>query len=850
MEEGTKEQLIKELRQLNQEIKELEFYKLVLDQLPVCTIIYNDSGQVVYRNRSTKLIDGYDDDELLGLSRHDYLERLEIKPGKSVKTIHPNSPNDNFNSGIYTYNECTLRQKNGTLKTVLLNGNTIYDEENNFLGACGCALDITDYARTDRMFQLLADNARDIVFRYRLRQEPGFEYISPSCAAITGYAKEDFYADPEFLDKITHPADRASLKKHVDSPTTITAPVTARIIHKDGRLIWIELSYIIICDDTGVPLASEGIIRDITERKSAENALLYSEREKALILDSTAECILYHDPQMNIIWANKATVVPAGVPGEDLTGRLCHEVLQGRSAPCPGCPVVKALQTGLPQEGEVTTPDGRKWFVRGTPVLDEHGKITGIVEVAQDLNRLKLTEDALRESEERFCNTLKNSPIVVFNQDRELRYTWAYNTHGCETNELLGKTDTDIFTAEDCKLLTRIKARVMETGIVAREEVRLTIRGKVCYYDLSVEPLYEPDGKIAGVTCVAADITARKQTTEALRKSEEHFYKIFNLSPVLMSINILKDLQYLDVNESWQTNTGYSRDEILGRTPRGLDFPESTALMNTGQHNKKVTYYTKSGELRIGLTSAEIIEAGGQKCILSVTEDITELEQAELEMARLDWLNLVGQMAAGLGHEIRNPMATVRGFLQLLEGKEDRKEYAAYYGHMIGELDRANTIVNEFLSLAKDKPLRVEPQNLNDILRSLSPLLLSEAVLHKMTTILNLEDIPNLELDGSEIRQLILNLVRNGLEAMHPGGKITIRTFQEDGEVVLAIHDQGRGIEPALLEKLGTPFLSTKENGTGLSLPVCYRIAARHNAIIKVDSGPTGTTFFVRYKTA
>jgi signal transduction histidine kinase len=108
--------------------------------------------------------------------------------------------------------------------------------------------------------------------------------------------------------------------------------------------------------------------------------------------------------------------------------------------------------------------------------------------------------------------------------------------------------------------------------------------------------------------------------------------------------------------------------------------------------------------------------------------------------------------------------------------------------------------------------------------------------------------IADLILDEKEIRQLILNLVRNGLEAISPGGVIRIRTFSEEDEVVLSVQDNGKGINPDVLEKLGTPFFTTKDTGTGLGLAVCYSIAARHNARIDIETGPEGTTFFVKFK--
>ncbi len=113
---------------------------------------------------------------------------------------------------------------------------------------------------------------------------------------------------------------------------------------------------------------------------------------------------------------------------------------------------------------------------------------------------------------------------------------------------------------------------------------------------------------------------------------------------------------------------------------------------------------------------------------------------------------------------------------------------------------------------------------------------------------LELEEVPDLLLEKNDIKQLILNLTRNGLEAMNPGGYLTIKTFTGGHEVVLAVNDQGKGIPPEHLEKMGIPFFTTKDYGTGLGLAVCYKIAARHNASINIETCPAGTTFFVKFK--
>ena len=204
-------------------------------------------------------------------------------------------------------------------------------------------------------------------------------------------------------------------------------------------------------------------------------------------------------------------------------------------------------------------------------------------------------------------------------------------------------------------------------------------------------------------------------------------------------------------------------------------------------------------------------------------------------------------MAASIGHEVRNPMTTVRGFLQLFSRKPEFASYKEHFALLIVELDRANGIISEFLSLAKNKPMKLEQQNLNTIINAISPLIRSNATISNKSLSLHLELIPDLLLDEHEIRQLILNLVRNGLESMPPDTTITIRTFTEDNSVVMAIEDAGSGIPPELIEKLGTPFFTTKDAGTGLGLAICYSIAARHKASIKVATSPSGTTFFIKF---
>lgn len=459
----------------------------------------------------------------------------------------------------------------------------------------------------------------------------------------------------------------------------------------------------------------------------------------------------------------------------------------------------------------------------------------------------------LRENEERFKLALANSPIVVFNQDKELRYTWVHNArHGFCEEDFLGRNDNEL--NEDNSHVIELKQRVLHTGKGEHQESIFIINGEEYYYDLYVYPIFNPDGVANGITCVATDITERKLAEAALRQSEERFSAAFHLSPVIMAI--MDRNRYLDVNEAWLQTFGYSREEVLSRIPSELnlwvnrkEFEENiTALVkNKHLYNYELSYWNKDGEIRTGLASSEAINIDGAECYLHIMIDITQQKQIENEIARLDRLNLIGEMAAGIAHEIRNPMATVRGFIQLLKEQECYLQDQAYFELMIDELDRANDIISEILRMAKNKTIDLQPLQIDQVVKEALPMLEANANFKGMRIELDLTETGLNLIDDSEIRQLILNIALNGLEAMKPGGVLTIGTRLQKDETVLYIKDMGQGLDPKLINSLGIPFLTTKEKATGLGLAVCYSIAARHNAKISFDTGPEGTIFYVRF---
>lgn len=262
-----------------------------------------------------------------------------------------------------------------------------------------------------------------------------------------------------------------------------------------------------------------------------------------------------------------------------------------------------------------------------------------------------------------------------------------------------------------------------------------------------------------------------------------------------------------------------------------------TDLVKAANH----IYFTSTSPIQKS-KSNEVIGA------VAIVQDITELETLRMELNHVERLSLVGQMAAGITHEIRNPMAVVRGFLQLMREKSP-PTLDHYYRIVMEELDRANGIINDFLSLAQNRPVESEKCHLHGIIRELTPLLWADANLRGQTIEVKLDDsMPELLLNAKEIKQLILNLSRNAMEAMAEKGQLTLETRMTDQGGLLVVSDTGPGIPPGQREKLFEPFFTTKAKGTGLGLALCLSIVERHGGKITVDSTEgQGTSFTVLF---
>ncbi|MCP1096952.1 HAMP domain-containing histidine kinase [Bacillaceae bacterium OS4b] len=218
------------------------------------------------------------------------------------------------------------------------------------------------------------------------------------------------------------------------------------------------------------------------------------------------------------------------------------------------------------------------------------------------------------------------------------------------------------------------------------------------------------------------------------------------------------------------------------------------------------------------------------------------------EIQQAKQLNSVGQLAATIAHEIRNPITVVKGFAQLLDQEKELNETEKFYVQtMLTELEYTQVIINDYLSLAKPQTDNVQVIPLNDEIQKISDLLTSFANNRNIGFLLDFRDDLHINMNPIELKQILVNIMKNGIESMNKPGFIKVETEQERTMAKIRITDTGIGLSKEQLEILGTPFYSLKDRGTGIGLTVCYSIVQKYKGKIVVQSEVNKGTSFTIY---
>ncbi|WP_442603417.1 ATP-binding protein [Paenibacillus sp. KN14-4R] len=254
-------------------------------------------------------------------------------------------------------------------------------------------------------------------------------------------------------------------------------------------------------------------------------------------------------------------------------------------------------------------------------------------------------------------------------------------------------------------------------------------------------------------------------------------------------------------------------------------------------------FYRKDGKsIPVEYVLTPIQEEGRTTGAVVTFKDITDRKNTEEIIRKADKLSVIGELAAGVAHEIRNPLTTIRGFIQLLQSRA--KQDSANFGIMLDELDRINFIISELLFVAKPEDVIFKNKELLPILNNVILLLQAQATMNNVQLIIEyVTDIPEMLCGENQLKQAFINILKNAIESMEHGGTIRIRVqMDDDKHVSIEFADQGIGISAERIKKLGEPFYTTKEKGFGLGLMITFQIVKRHQGTIRIASPENGGT--------
>ncbi len=698
---------------------------------------------------------------------------------------------------------------------------------------------------------------------------------------IFGVDPREFGATFEGYVDLVHPDDRPMARVVVERALAEggTFAFEHRIVRRDGTERTIFGRGEVFRDAVGGVLRVAGTGQDITDKKRMEQQLHSAEERFRLAFTHAAIGKGIIGPDRRILQANPAACRLLGYSEPELLALDPDATIHPDDRVA-----VAALVRGIADgphvsgvlEARLLRKDGGvvRSHLTTTIVRDRDGAPLYFIGEFEDVNERWRAEQALRDSEERFRNLCLQAPVMLMSFDPEGRVRDVSNfwlqTTGYAREDVVGQDGCCFITPESRQRLRAAIEQNQHDNRLVIENLPLTgIRRDGTTIDLlstSVAQIGD-GGEKKGAICVQINLTELQRAEEALRESAERYRALVEHAPEAIMVLDVEQDRFVDANAHAETLFGYTRERLLQMGP--LDFcPEHQAderrscEVVEGEHKKvlaggtavfEFTHVDASGRQIICQTRLSRLPAAGRKLIRATVTDVTELKQLQDKVRHAEKLAAVGVLAAGVAHEIGNPLMALSMAAQSLERKTSDGYTQAKLTLIREHIDRIARIVRQMSDLARPAIGRRSAGDLNRLVRGAVEMVRYDQRAKNAEVRYELEQsLPAVDVVEDELTQVFVNLALNAFDAMAKNvadrpRRLTVRSASAGDTVVLTFADTGPGVARAQRDKLFQPFFTTKDvgQGTGLGLSVSYRIMQEHRGTLALDENVTDGASFV-----
>ena len=717
--------------------------------------------------------------------------------------------------------------------------------------------------KSEEQHRELLDNYPDGVV---LEIDRKIAYGNPALREITGYTEEEILNVPpeEFLV----PEERERAVERIGKLLAGTPRGTREyhILKKDGSVLPTEVTSQLISYAGKSALLS--VLRDITERKEAEEALRASEEQHRTLLDFYPDGVLVA-VDGKIAYCNPALMEISGYTQEEIldtppTEFIAPEDRQRASA------VVRKLLDGMPggtQEYRVSKKDGTIMPTEISSRLITYAGKPALLSIIRDITERKRVEGALRVSEELYRSLYNNTPCMMQSVDRDTLVLSVNNywleVLGYDRDQVIGRECSQFLSDTSAQYAHEVALpEFRRNGFCKDVELQMVKKnGEVINALFSGVAQRDETGDFTGGFCFLVDVTQRKQAEEALQEAEELYRTLVENSVLGLGIYTPGET-FMFGNERLTEIVGYTKEEyespefdfmdLFSAEDQGL-IADNIRRRLAGEHIPpyEVQMISKDQMVKWVEIHNVFVRYRGRAAMQVQLLDVTERKRVEQRIQETVRLASIGELAAGVAHEINNPLTSVLGLSQLLMAEDLPKNVQVDLQTVHSNAQRAAKVVQNLLSFAR----KHEPEkSYLDVVAIVQRALEMKSYDFKTSNIQvtsELSALPPTMVDEHQLIQVILNVLANAEQAMRglqSGGQLVIHSTSSGDSMTISISDNGHGIPKEHLDKIFDPFFTTRQvgEGTGLGLSISYGIIRQHDGHMWAESVPgEGATFYI-----